>query len=183
LFECLQIRIGDFNFDNGMLLVHGKGKKDRTVPIPETIISELKAQITVVGDLHDRDLAAEYDGVFMEDEIAKKYPNAPKEFINQWIFPQQALTVVVETSERRRYHLHESQLQEALYYAVRRAKIPKKVTAHTFRHSFATHLLQANYDIRTIQTLLGHASLKTTMIYTHCVPVRTVKEPKSPLDF
>lgn len=183
LFECLQLRVGDFNFDAGMLLVHGKGKKDRTVPIPESIASELKAQVVVVGELHDRDLAVEYDGVFMDDEMEKKYPNAPKEFINQWFFPQQALTVVAETNERRRYHLHESQLQEALYLGVRRAKIPKKVTAHTFRHSFDTHLLQANYDIRTIQMLLGHASLKTTMIYTHCVPVRTVKEPKSPLDF
>lgn len=183
LFECLQIRVSDFNFDAGMLLVHGKGKKDRTVPIPESITPELKAQIVVVGELHDRDLAVGYDGVFMDDEVEKKYPNAPKEFINQWFFPQTALTSVVETSQRRRYHLHETQLQEALYYAVRRAKIPKRVTAHTFRHSFATHLLQANYDIRVIQQLLGHASLKTTMIYTHCVPVRTVKEPRSPLDF
>ncbi len=183
LFECLQIRVGDFNFDSGMLLAHGKGKKDRTVPIPESILGELKAQITVVGEQHDRDLAAGYDGVFMDNEIEKKYPNAPKEFTHQWFFPQQALTVVTETNERRRYHLHESELQKALYYAVRRAKIPKKVTAHTFRHSFATHLLQAGYDIRVIQTLLGHSSLKTTMIYTHCVPVRTIKEPKSPLDF
>jgi integron integrase len=182
LFEALQLRVRDFNFDSGMLLVHGKGKKDRTVPLPETITPELKAQIKVVEELHDRDLAVGYDGVFLDDDIEKKYPNAPKEFIHQWFFPQQALTVVTETNERRRYHLHESQLQEALYYAVRKAKIPKRVTAHTFRHSFATHLLQANYDIRVIQKLLGHASLKTTMIYTHCVPVRTVKEPKSPLD-
>lgn len=182
LFECLQIRVGDFNFDAGLLLAHGKGKKDRNVPIPESILPELKAQIDVVGRLHDKDLAAGYDGVFMEEDIEKKYPKAPKEFTYQWFFPLKTLTKVEETGQMRRYHLHESELQKALYWAVRRAKIPKKVTAHTFRHSFATHLLQANYDIRTIQTLLGHSSLKTTMIYTHCVPVRTVKEPRSPLD-
>ena len=183
LFECLQLRVRDFNFDAGMLTVHGKGKKDRTVPLPETILPELKAQIARVGELHDKDLAAGYDGVFLDDAVEKKYPDAPKEFIHQWFIPQKPLTVVAETGERRRYHLHESEFQEALYYAVRKAKIPKKVTSHIFRHSFATHLLQANYDIRVIQNLLGHASLKTTMIYTHCVPVRTVKEPKSPLDF
>ena len=183
LFEGLQIRVSDFNFDAGKLLVHGKGKKDRTVPIPEAITAELKVQIERVARLHEQDLTDGYDGVFLDDEIEKKYPKSPKEFMHQWVFPQQSLTVVEETGQRRRYHLHESQLQGALYHAVRKARIPKKVTAHTFRHSFATHLLQANYDIRTIQTLLGHSSLKTTMIYTHCVPVRTTKEPKSPLDF
>ena len=183
LFECLQLRVRDFNFAAGKLTVHGKGKKDRTVPIPETITTELETQIKFVSRLHDRDLAGGYDGVFLDDAVEKKYPKAPKEFAHQWVFPQQSLTSVVETGERRRYHLHESDLQKALYFAVRKAKIPKKVTAHTFRHSFATHLLQAGYDIRVIQTLLGHSSLKTTMIYTHCVPVRTVKEPKSPLDF
>ncbi len=182
LFEGLQIRVGDFNFDDGKLLVHGKGKKDRTVPIPEAITQELKVQIEKVAKLHDQDLAAGYAGVFLDDAVEKKYPNAPREFMHQWVFPQQSLTLVEETGEQRRYHLHESQLQGALYHAVRKAKIPKKVTAHTFRHSFATHLLQANYDIRTIQTLLGHTSLKTTMIYTHCVPVRTMKEVRSPLD-
>lgn len=174
--------MGDFNFDAGKLTIHGKGKKDRTVPIPEAILPELKRQITVVGELHDRDLAAGYDGVFLDDAVERKYPKAPKEFRNQWFFPQKNLTLVQKTGQQRRWHLHESELQEALYPAVRKAKILKRVTSHTFRHSFATHLLQAGYDIRVIQNLLGHGSLKTTMIYTHCVPVRTVKEPKSPLD-
>jgi integron integrase len=181
-FECLQLRVRDFNFDAGKLTIHGKGKKDRTVPIPEAILPELQVQIRKIGELHDRDLVAGYDGVFLDDAVEKKYPSAPKEFLHQWFFPQKNLTLVAETSQRRRWHLHESELQEALYPAVRKAKIPKRVTSHTFRHSFATHLLQAGYDIRVIQTLLGHSSLKTTMIYTHCVPVRTVKEPKSPLD-
>lgn len=182
-FECLQLRVRDFNFDAGKLTIHGKGKKDRTVPIPEALLSELQAQIKTIGELHGRDLAAGYDGVFLDDAVEKKFPRAPKELLHQWFFPQKNLTQVAETGERRRWHLHESELQEALYPAVRKAKIPKRVTSHTFRHSFATHLLQAGYDIRVIQTLLGHSSLKTTMIYTHCVPVMTIKEPKSPLDF
>lgn len=183
LFECLQLRVRDFNFDAMMLTVHGKGAKDRTVPLPETILPEMKAQIEAVENLHQNDLAAGYDGVFLDDAVEKKYPNACREFIHQWFFPQRTLTVVADTGARKRYHLHETEVQDALYHAVRRARIPNRVTAHTFRHSYATHLLQANYDIRLIQKLLGHASLKTTMIYTHCVPVMTVKEPKSPLDF
>jgi len=181
LFEGLQLRVRDFNFDVNILTIHGKGKKDRAVPLPETILPELKAQMKMIAELHDKDLAAGYNGVFLDDAVETKYPKAPKEFIHQWFFPMKTLTVL-DNSERRRYHLHESDLQRALYYAVRKAKIPKKVTSHIFRHSFATHLLQAGYDIRVIQNLLGHSSLKTTMISTHCVPVRTIKEPKSPLD-
>ncbi|WP_246525645.1 integron integrase [Geomobilimonas luticola] len=183
LFECLQLRVRDFNFDAGVLTVHGKGKKDRTVPLPESSRDELQRQMKRVNDLHAKDLEEGYDGVFLDDAVEKKYPKAPKELVHQWFFPQKELALVEENGERRRAHVHESRLQKALYLAVRKAGIPKRVTAHTFRHSFATHLLQAGYDIRTIQTKLGHASLKTTMIYTHCVPVRTIKEARSPLDF
>lgn len=182
-FECLQLRVRDFDLDAGMLTVHGKGRKDRTVPLPHSVMGEIKAQMNAVGELHERDLAEGYGGVFLDEALEKKYPKAARDFAYQWFFPQGRLTEVAETGERRRWHLHESELQDALYPAVRRARIPKAVSCHTFRHSFATHLLQAGYDIRVIQQLLGHARLETTMIYTHCVPVRTVKEPKSPLDF
>ena len=159
-FECLQLRIRDFNFDAGKLTIHGKGKKDRTVPIPEAILPEIKKQIRLLGELHDRDLAVGYDGVFLDDAVEKKYPKAPKEFMHQWFFPQKNLTLAAETGQRRRWHLHESELQEALYPAVRKAKIPKRVTSHTFRHSFATHLLQAGYDIRTFKRYSAIPALK-----------------------
>ena len=183
LFECLQLHVKDFNFEAGILTVHGKGKKDRTVPLPEKIVPELTFQLEVVKNIHDEDLAAGFSGVFLDDRLEKKYPSAAKDFIWQWFFPQKTLTQVSAAQELRRYHLHETHVQNALYEAVRRAKLTKRVTSHTFRHSFATHLLQANYDIRTIQVMLGHSDVRTTMIYTHCVPSRTMKEARSPLDF
>ena len=184
LFECLKLRTQSFNFDHRILTVHdGKGKKDRTVPLPQLIIPDLKAHIERVKNLHDKDLADGYAGAFMFDAIEKKYKNCAKEFIWQWFFPAKTLTLVPETKEYRRYHLHETHVQKAIKRSVNKAKICKRATAHTFRHSFASHLLQANYDIRTIQELLGHSDVRTTMIYTHTVKSVTIKEAISPLDF
>lgn len=162
---------------------HGKGDKNRTVPLPQKLIPKIKTQLDFVSELHNKGLAADCAGTFLVDALEKKYPSAAKECIWQWFFPQKDLAPVPDTKERRRYHLHESHAQHALKQAARQAKLTKRVKSHTFRHSSATHLLQANYDIRTIQTMLGHANVRTMMIYTHCVPSKTVKEAKSPLDF
>ena len=182
-FEAVKVRVKDFNFDTGLLTIKGKGGKSRAVPLPNRIIPELLAQITFVKKLHADDLAAGYDGVFLEDQLEKKFPNAAREFQWQWLFPQESLTVITSSKEKRRYHVHDPRFQDAIYLAVKRAQLTKRVTTHTLRHSFATHLLQANYDIRTIQEMLGHTDVRTTMIYTHCVPSKTAKERKSPLDF
>lgn len=184
LFECLQLRVSSLNFDTMILTVHdGKGLKDRTVPIPYTVLDDLKEQIRRVQNLHKKDLAASYQGTFLFGALEKKYVNAAREFIWQWLFPAKELTVIPDTDERRRFHLHATHVQKALRKAVYKARITKRATAHTFRHSFASHLLQANYDIRTIQQLLGHGDIRTTMIYTHTIKSTTVKEAKSPLDF
>ena len=184
LFECLKLRVQDFNFDDGIVTIHdGKGKKDRTVPIPQSIVLDLQKQLQKVAVIHEADLKAKFSGTFLPDQLDRKYKNAAKEFIWQWFFPAQSLTLLSETKEYRRYHIHESVISKAIKRAVNDARITKRATAHTFRHSFASHLLQANYDIRTIQELLGHSDVRTTMIYTHTVQSRTIKQSKSPLDF
>jgi len=183
LAECMNLRVNNFNLDAGVLTIHdGKGKKDRTVPLPEVIIPEIRRQFDTVRHIHRRDLEEGIGGAFMFDAFEKKYKNAGQEFPWQWFFPAKDLTWVPETGEYRRAHLHERYVQKAIKTAVNRVQLSKRATAHTFRHSFASHLLQANYDIRTIQELLGHSDIRTTMIYTHTVKSRTIKETKSPLD-
>ncbi|MEJ2689140.1 MAG: integron integrase [Deltaproteobacteria bacterium] len=184
LFEAIKLRVENLNFEAGILTVHGKGQKYRTVPIPRTIIEDLQGQLEQVKAIHQQDLNnSEWAGTFLDHRLEEKYKNAPRELVWQWLFPAKVLTFVPEEKKSRRYHLHDSHVQKAIKAAVGKTRLTKRASAHTFRHSFATHLLQANYDIRTIQTLLGHADVRTTMIYTHCVPSRTVKEAKSPLDF
>jgi len=183
LFECLNLRVQCFNFDDGVLTVHdGKGKKDRTVPLPQVLVPELRAHLSRVENLHRLDIRDGFGGVFLPGALERKYRNAPREWIWQWFFPAKTLTLVPETGLRLRYHLHESHVQKAIHQAADLARVAKRVTAHTFRHTFASHLLLANYDIRTIQEMLGHSDVRTTMIYTHTVPSRTQKERASPLD-
>jgi integron integrase len=135
LFECVNLRVGCLNFDTGILTVHdGKGKKDRTVPLPEILIPELKDQLQTVIDLHQQDLDSGYAGTFLPDLLGKKYKNAAKELVWQWLFPAKTLTFVPDEKALRRYHLHEIHLQKAMKKAVNKTKIPKRASCHTFRH-------------------------------------------------
>ncbi len=184
LFECLNLRVQCLNFDADILTIHdGKGKKDRTVPLPQILKAELQSHLRDLHTLHSRDLDKGYGGVFLFNALDKKYKNASRDFIWQWVFPAKQLTKEKESLEMKRSHLHPTHVQKALRRAVRGVCLTKRVTAHTFRHSFASHLLQNNYDIRTIQELLGHSDVRTTMIYTHTVKSVTLKDAKSPLDF
>lgn len=184
LFEALNLRVQCVNLDEMILTVHdGRGRKDRTLPLPESIREELEAHLQRVIRLHEKDLESGYDGVFMPFALSRKWKQASKELPWQWLFAAKTLTLIPETGEYRRYHLHESHYQKAMKTAVRRAQLAKRVTSHTFRHSFATHLLQANFDIRTVQEMLGHSDVKTTMIYTRTLEARTLRQRKSPLDF
>ncbi len=184
VFEGVNLRIGCLNFDAGVLTVHdGKGRKDRTVPLPECLVPALERQVSRVRIQLGKDIEAGFAGAFLPGAWARKFRHGAKELPWQWLFPARRFSLVPETEELRRYHAHERKVGAAIRDAARAAGLMKRVTAHTFRHSFASHLLEANYDIRTIQELLGHGSLETTMIYTHTLRSRTIKEARSPLDF
>jgi integrase len=173
-----------FNFDAGVLTIHdGKGQKGHAVPLPEKILPELRAHLESLKQLHQRDMDRNCAGVFLVNAPGRKYPNSAKAFVWQWFFPARQLTAVPGTGEYRRYHLHDTHVQTAIKQAVEQARICKRASAHTLRHSFASHLLQANHDICTIQEFLAHSDVKTTMIYTHTVKSKTIKEAGSPLDF
>ena len=182
LLEAIRLRVQDIDFEYGRIYVHqAKGKKDRYVPLPGKLIAELREQIVMVQTLHNKDLEAGYGEVVLPDALHRKYPNAGRELKWQFLFPSRRLSVDPYGGKIRRHHLHESALQKAVKRAANASGIQKRIGCHTLRHCFATHLLEANHDIRTIQVLLGHANVSTTMIYTHVLD-RPGVSAFSPLD-
>ena len=182
VMECARLRILDLDFDYRNIVVRGsKGKKDRTVPMPEILAAELTRQIEKVKRIHDKELQAGLGSVFMPGALARKYPNAEKELRWQYLFPSSRPAQDPRTGVMRRHHIHQTVIQKAVRKAAAEIGILKRITTHTLRHSFATHLLESGADIRTVQELLGHADVSTTMIYTH-VAGRGAPGARSPLD-
>ena len=182
LLECAELRVKDPNLDRGEVTIRdGKGGKDRVTMLPAALKQPLVEHLARVKAQHDADLAAGRGAVALPGALRAKYPNAAREWAWQWVFPATRFYHDAETGERRRHHLHESIVQRAVKDAVRAAGIPRPATCHSLRHSFATHLLEAGYDIRTIQELLGHRDVSTTMVYTHVLN-QGGRGVRSPLD-
>jgi len=168
LVECLRLRVKDIEFTRNEIVVRqGKGNKDRVTILPGAVKGPLEAHLRQVREVHVRDLGTGYGRVQLSDALAVKYPNASREWPWQWVFPAARICRDPRFGEPQRFHTHESVLQKAIHGAARDARLGKPVGPHTLRHCFATHLLEAGYDIRTVQELLGHRDVKTTMIYTH----------------
>jgi integron integrase len=184
LMECVRLRVADLDFGRMAIAVRdGKGDKDRIVPLPVRYEQQLRTHLEAVETQHKEDLAAGAGYVFLPNALARKYPNAPREWIWQYVFPSARLSRDPKSGQVRRHHVHETSLQRRIKEAATAAKIPKKVSSHALRHSFATHLLEAGYDIRTVQELLGHADVSQTMVYTHVLNRPGVLPVKSPVDF
>jgi integron integrase len=182
LLECLRLRVKDVEFGRNQIVVRDtKGGKDRLVPLPLVVRSVLPAWLSRVKRIHQRDLEAGFGSVSLPDAIARKYPGSDRDWGWQYLFPSDHRSLDPRSQLQRRHHLHETAVQRAVRQAVLDVGISRGVNCHTFRHSFATHLLEEGYDIRTIQELLGHKDLKTTMVYTHVLN-RGGRGVRSPAD-
>ncbi|HWL39987.1 MAG TPA: integron integrase [Gemmatimonadaceae bacterium] len=166
--ECVSLRVKDVDFDRFEITVRaGKGNKDRRIPLPRVAIPSLRTHLDRVRRQFERDLAHGLAGAALPGALHRKLPNATREWAWQWVFPAARVYVERGSGAKRRHHYHESAVQRAVTAAVRASGIAKRATCHSFRHSFATHLLETGSDIRTIQELLGHTDIRTTMVYTH----------------
>jgi integron integrase len=182
LLECLRLRVKDVDFSSHQIIVRaGKGNKDRRTMLPAAVKEPLAAHLEHVRQQHQHDLAQGLGRVYVPDALHRKYPNANSEWGWQWVFPASQISLDPRSGEQRRHHVHESVLQRAVKAAASTTGLTRGANCHTLRHSFATHLLEDGYDIRTIQELLGHRDVKTTMIYTHVLN-RGGKGVDSPMD-